>query len=167
MAADQPLRVPGDTAMSMLLVDEIDHANERAIIAAVCQQLGCEAVKMPGHVPGTDTAPVDFELVRHGRTILWAEVRQQRCSHARYREWPTRLTKFQAMLTVSKSTGIPVVVFVRWSTGIIGWLDIRAHAYREGPCAFTNKAGQPEAPMCAWFRTDDFRPLAAIVNHNR
>lgn len=151
-------------ALRPLFVRADDHANERAIIAEVCQVLACEAVKRPGQF-AQDTASVDFALLREGRTILWAETRQQRCSHARYPEWPMRLTKFQAMAELVQSTGIPVVVFVRWSTGIIGWLDVLGYAYRVGPCSFTNRAGEPETRECVWFRTEDFRPLATIVNY--
>lgn len=68
---------------------------------------------------------VDFGLFRDGAPVAWAEIKCRTNARDRYATYCIALGKAQAGLTLSRVTGRPFAIVVRW-TDCLGYLIVKS-----------------------------------------
>lgn len=129
--------------MRPIYENDVSRATEREVVADVELMLNAKCVKLP------ISYRVDYAITSDGKSVrAWAEIK------GRNRKYSTLLlaaSKWVTMLNLSRATGMPSFLFVRWPEGIC-WARVTEAVPVEYEIAGRTDRGDP----------DDIEPCAMI-----
>jgi hypothetical protein len=101
-----------------------DLKRERAVMDRTCARWRCEAQKL-----GPDE--IDFQLVRDGRVVAYAEVKTRHNARDAYPTYCVDRSKWRGLQEVTEETGLPAFLVVDFVDGL-HYVRVADQPYRTG-----------------------------------
>lgn len=107
---------------SPVMETKADLQREAKVIKRICQQFGCEALKLPTH------QRLDFALTREADIVAFAEIKVRQCASDTYKTAMIHLDKVIFAHQLSDIVQTPAFLFIQW-TDLLGYVDFKSSFY--------------------------------------
>ena len=99
---------------------EEDLEKEERLALAFAQKYGAEAHKLPA------LYPLDYSYTKDGSVVAFIEIKIRTNSFAAYPTYMIGLSKITSARNIHITTGLPVLLAVKWGCGTVGFIDVNA-----------------------------------------
>jgi hypothetical protein len=99
---------------------EEDLQKEERLALAFAQKYGAEAHKLPA------LYPLDYSYTKDGSVVAFMEIKIRTNSFAAYQTYMISLSKITSARNIHITTGLPVLLAVKWGCGTVGFIDVNA-----------------------------------------
>jgi hypothetical protein len=125
--------------------------NEHAVAQAIECWSGAQVRRTP------KMYPLDFALVRNHEVVALAECKVRKNPRDQYPTYMLSAHKFVNARNFSKRLGLPALLFVRWSCGSLGYIDLSEPHERIGIGGRTDRGDAQDIEPVVHWKIEKFR----------
>jgi hypothetical protein len=103
------------TVARPLYENDASRTAEQRIAQIVSDKWKCSLIKLPR------SYVLDYVAERNGKLTCWVEIKQRNFKFGEYVDYTISLHKYMDMLTYVEKTGLPALLVVEFSDGLIYW----------------------------------------------